>query len=284
MRILITGGIGFIGTNASIFFGKNKANKLVLVDNFSRPGVEKNASFLKKNFSNIKIVQSNILETNKYLSDLKKADLIIHLAGQTAVTSSIKNPNLDFNSNLIGGFKLLEAVRKHHPKSTLIFASTNKVYGNLEHHQFKKDIKNKRYNHLCHPKGIDEKENLEFISPYGCSKGALDQYFIDYGRIYGLKTIVFRQSCIYGPFQIGVEDQGWVSHFAKQLILKKPITIFGNGYQIRDLLNVKDLIQAYQLAIDNIEKINHLLGWQVKTDFKTGLKNMINWQKEFFKK
>lgn len=319
MNILITGGVGFIGTNTAIFFAKNKNNQITIVDNFSREGVDKNAAFLKKNYSNINIVKSNIADVNKYLSELKKADAIIHLAGQTAVTTSIANPLLDFQSNLYGGFLLLESVRKNNPNAAVIFSSTNKVYG---------DLKN-----ISRPQGIEEKEKLDFISPYGCSKGSLDLYFLDYHRIFDLNTVVFRQSCIYGPHQIGVEDQGWVAHFAKQFFWKKPITIFGDGKQIRDLLYVDDLISAYKIAIDKIKKIKGqvfnigggaknsysllqvidmlekyfqhkvkinfdkervgdqkffisankkiktLLGWQPKTDFKDGLNKLIVWQK-----
>lgn len=254
MNILITGGVGFIGTNTALFFGKNKRNKIVLVDDFSRPGVEINAKYLIKTLRNLKIIRSNVNQVERYLAYLKNSDVIIHLAGQTAVTTSIDNPTLDFASNLQGGFALLEAVRVHNPKAIILYSSTNKVYGNMHNHQIKKNDKTFQYEDLCHSRGIDEKEQLDFISPYGCSKGALDCYFQDYHRIYGLNTVVLRQSCIYGPFQIGVEDQGWVAHFAKQFLKKKPITIFGDGYQVRDLLHVNDLILAYGSAIQNIRK------------------------------
>lgn len=255
MNILITGGAGFIGTNTAIFFAKNKKNKITIVDNFSRVGVEKNASFLRKNFKNVKIIRSDVRITGNFLSDLKKSALIIHLAGQTAVTTSIKKPLLDFRSNLEGGFILLETVRKNNPGATVIYSSTNKVYGDLSHHKFEKNKETKQYKDFTTPLGVSESERLDFISPYGCSKGAVDLYFIDYHRIFSLNTVVFRQSCIYGPHQIGVEDQGWVAHFAKQFLFKKPITIFGDGYQVRDLLYVDDLIKAYEKAVKNISKI-----------------------------
>ncbi len=255
MKILITGGVGFIGTNAAIFFAKNKKNKVVIIDNFSRKEVDKNALFLKKKYPQIKIIKTNVVDTDKYSEEIKKTDVIIHLAGQTAVTTSIINPEKDFHSNIYSTFKLLETARINNPKTIFIYSSTNKVYGDLNNHQFKKNLKEKNYLDVCHPNGIDESENLDFISPYGCSKGAADLYCLDYGRVYNMNTVVFRQSCIYGPFQFGVEDQGWIAFFCKQFLFKKSLTIFGDGYQVRDLLFVEDLINAYQLAINDIKKV-----------------------------
>ena len=229
MNLLITGGVGFIGTNAAIFFSKNKKNRITIIDNFSREGVDKNALFLKKNYSQIKIIKTNVIDTDHYLKEIKQTDVIIHLAGQTAVTTSIIDPIKDFQSNIFSTFKLLEAMRNNNPKAIFIYSSTNKVYGDLNNHHFKKNLKEKNYLDLCHPTGIDESENLDFISPYGCSKGAADLYCLDYGRVYGLNTVVFRQSCIYGPFQFGVEDQGWIAFFSKQFLFKKSLTIFGDG-------------------------------------------------------
>lgn len=255
MKVVITGGAGFIGTNSAVRFAKD--NQVVVIDNFSRYGVEKNAEFLIRYFPKIKVVKSNIEEPKTYEKFITAADVIIHLAGQTAVTTSIADPMLDFRSNLLGTINLLETARKHAPEAVLIYSSTNKVYGNLSDHRIIKNLKEKKYEDGCHPGGLDEDEKIDFISPYGCSKGASDFYFLDYARIYGLNTVVFRQSCIYGPHQIGVEDQGWIAHFAKQYIFDKPITIFGDGYQVRDLLFVNDLIDAYKLAI---EKINRAKG------------------------
>ncbi|OGK37413.1 hypothetical protein A3F03_04185 [Candidatus Roizmanbacteria bacterium RIFCSPHIGHO2_12_FULL_41_11] len=253
MRMLITGGVGFIGTNATLYFQK-KGWTVHLVDNFSRYGVKHNARLLKNLTPDVQITHQDVGATDKYLAQLKKASVILHLAGQTAVTTSIAQPQKDFTANLQGSFRLLEAVRQHNPQAIVIYASTNKVYGNLSQHQLKKDEKNKRYKDTCHPDGIGEKEQLNFISPYGCSKGAVDQYMQDYARTYNLRTVVFRQSCIYGPFQMGVEDQGWVAHFAKQFLLGRLLTVYGNGYQVRDLLFVDDLLQAYDLAIKQIDK------------------------------
>ncbi len=254
MNLLITGGVGFIGTNCALFFHSKLKYDITIVDNFSRPGVEKNAEFLRKQIPSLKIIDADINHTEKYVSALKKADVIIHLAGQTAVTTSIKDPVADFKTNVEGGFKLLEAVRIHNPHAILLYSSTNKVYGDLLNHQVAQNKSKKRYDDLCHPHGITEDEQLNFISPYGCSKGTLDLYMQDYARTYNLKTVVFRQSCIYGPHQIGVEDQGWLAHFTKQYLHNKPLTIFGDGYQVRDLLYVDDLLEAYALAVENIDK------------------------------
>src|SRR3989339_500192 len=333
MNYLITGGVGFIGTNTAIYFSKNKKNKITIIDNFSRKQVDKNATFLKRNYPQIKIIKSNVEDTDKYIEEIEMADVIIHLAGQTAVTKSIANPDSDFQTNIFSTFKLLETVRQNNPNTIFIYSSTNKVYGDLSKHKFKKNLKEKNYLDICHPDGIDENENLDFISPYGCSKGAADLYCLDYGRVFNMNTVVFRQSCIYGPFQFGVEDQGWIAFFSKQFLFNKSLTIYGDGYQIRDLLYVEDLINAYDLAINNIkkvkgkafnigggiknaysllkvinilennfgykikinfdktrlgdqkyfvsknEKIKKILGWKPKTDFKKGIKSMINWQK-----
>lgn len=269
MKILITGGVGFIGTNTAKYFAK-KNHQVVVVDNFSRQKVEINAQFLRKNHPQIKIIKSDVSKIKNYEDFLKKADIIIHLAGQTAVTTSIKDPLNDFKNNIYESFKLLDFLRKNNPQAIIIYSSTNKVYGDLKNHQLKLDKKIGRYFDLCHPEGINEKENLNFISPYGCSKGASDLYFLDYARTFGLKTVVFRQSCIYGEHQIGVEDQGWVAHFTKQALEKKPITIFGDGYQVRDLLYVQDLVEAYELAVKKIEKIKGQalnIGGGVKNSF-----------------
>jgi CDP-paratose 2-epimerase len=255
MNILITGGVGFIGTNAARAFASDPANHITLVDNFSRHGVDINARLLKESFGNIEIVNADIREVNSYLSALKKADAVIHLAGQTAVTTSIKDPVLDFESNVRGGFILLEAIRAHNPDAVVIYSSTNKVYGDLAHHTMVKDEARRRYENADFPEGVDESERLNFISPYGCSKGSMDAYMEDYARMYGLKTVVFRQSCIYGPFQMGVEDQGWVAHFSMQFLKGKPLTLFGDGYQVRDLLFVDDLVDAYTRAIERVDTV-----------------------------
>ena len=187
---------------------------------------------------------------------MNNASEVFHLCAQVAVTSSVTNPLHDFEVNLNGTFHLLEAIRKSAHQPPLIFTSTNKVYGNLQ------DVKMLENGTRYYPsdkkmeqEGIDEKIPLDFHSPYGCSKGAADQYILDYSRTYGLKTAVFRMSCIYGPHQFGTEDQGWVAHFLISALEEKPITIYGNGKQVRDILFVEDLINAFVLAIKNIDKL-----------------------------
>lgn len=255
MKILITGGVGFIGTNTALSF-LAKGHEVCLVDNFSRKGVDSNANAIKSQYSQVQIIKSDVSQTKNFLAELRKAELIIHLAAQTAVTTSITSPQEDFDDNLVASFKLLEAIRQEASQATVIYASTNKVYGDLEAHRLQKDEHLKRYLNLDYPEGINESQPLEFISPYGCSKGSADQYFLDYARIFGLKTVVFRQSCIYGQYQMGVEDQGWLAHFSKQFLLNMPITIYGDGYQVRDLLFVEDLVEAYWLAHEQIDQIS----------------------------
>ena len=255
MNILITGGIGFIGTNTAKFFSeKYPHDNIFIVDNFSRKGVSINAEHLRDNYRNITIRACHIADIDAYLDLIKKVDVIIHLAGQTAVTTSITDPVLDFETNVVGSFRLLEAVRTHNPRAIILYSSTNKVYGDLSHHNLLKNEEKRIYENLTCPNGVDESEPLAFISPYGCSKGSMDEYMKDYSRIYGVKTIIFRQSCIYGRFQMGVEDQGWVAHFSKQFLKNQPIVVYGDGLQVRDLLFVDDLVLAYDKAINQADK------------------------------
>lgn len=255
MNILITGGAGFIGTNCVIGFMKQSyKTAITIVDNFSRKGISHNVRFIAKQYPHITIIKADIANIPAYKRELARADVIIHLAGQTAVTTSITDPATDFETNVIGGFRLLDAVRTRNPKAIFIYASTNKVYGNLSGHPLVLNKKKRQYENVAHPHGVTEYEPLSFISPYGCSKGAIDQYVHDYSHMFGLSTIVFRQSCIYGEHQMGVEDQGWVAHFSKQILQNKPITIYGNGFQVRDLLYADDLVNAYQLSINAIQR------------------------------
>lgn len=250
MRILITGGAGFIGANSATYFAK-RGHHVVIFDNLSRIGSEKNLEWIKDECS-VDFVKGDVRRFKELVGIITKKgpfDLILHLAAQVAVTTSVVNPREDFEINAIGTFNLLEAVRQHNPDATLIYASTNKVYGGME------DLKiienNGRYMYQDLPEGVDEKRNLDFHSPYGCSKGAADQYCRDYFRIYGLKTIILRQSCIYGYRQFGVEDQGWVAWFCIAAALGKPITIYGDGKQVRDVLFIDDLVKAFELAYEN---------------------------------
>ncbi|MGV3533407.1 MAG: NAD-dependent epimerase/dehydratase family protein, partial [Chthoniobacteraceae bacterium] len=183
----------------------------------------------------------------------KQFDLILHCAGQVAVTTSVIDPRDDFECNILGTFNLLEAMRKHCPGALLIYASTNKVYGGMEECVIVE--RNGRYEYANLPQGVSETQPLDFHSPYGCSKGAADQYVRDYARIYGLATTCFRQSCIYGYRQFGVEDQGWVAWFMIAHALQKPITIFGDGKQTRDILFIDDLIDSYIAAWQHRDKV-----------------------------
>jgi len=256
MKVLITGGAGFIGTNVALFhFGKK--DEVIIVDNLSRWGTELNLQLLKK-FPNLKFYKIDIRDRKNidkvFFKYRNKIDIVYHLAAQVAVTTSVVNPYEDFEINILGTINVLEAVRRFCPKTFLIFSSTNKVYGGMENVRLV--LKNGRYQYRDYPKGIAEDFHLDFHSPYGCSKGAADQYVRDYHRIYGLNTVVFRQSCIYGPNQFGVEDQGWVAYFTIAAILDLPITIYGDGKQVRDILYVKDLVKVYELSYKNRKSVS----------------------------
>ena len=181
------------------------------------------------------------------------ADVVINLASQVAVTLSVQDPREDFEINALGTFNVLEAVRHYCPDAAFLYASTNKVYGGMDEVRILED--ETRYRYVDYTMGIPENYPLDFHSPYGCSKGTGDQYTRDYARIYGLRTVTFRQSCIYGQRQFGVEDQGWVAHFVIAAVMKRPISIYGDGKQVRDLLHVSDLIRAYELSIANMDEI-----------------------------
>ena len=245
-RVLITGGAGFIGVNAARRFLQDGWDVCVW-DNLSRPGTGDNLQWLKSfgrfHFSGIDIRDEKTVTEH---SQRGRYDLVLHCAGQVAVSASLTNPRHDLENNVLGTFNLLEAVRRFCPEALFIFASTNKVYGSLEGLAVVE--RNGRYEWAGCPEGVSESQPLDFHSPYACSKGAADQYVRDYSRIYGLATVCFRQSCIYGYRQFGMEDQGWVAWFLIAHALRRPITIFGDGKQTRDLLFIDDLIDAYCLA------------------------------------
>lgn len=245
-KILITGGAGFIGIHTAKYFYK-KNFKIYIVDNLSRKGTAQNLKSLNKQIK-LSFFKIDIRNKKKIENLIKKYkfDIIIHLAAQVAVTTSVLNPIEDFEINVKGTLNILESIRKFSKNSYFINASTNKVYGKINEENLV--LLNKEYKLPKYSKGISELQKLDFQSPYGCSKGSADQYTNDYKNIYGLKTINFRQSCIYGPNQFGIEDQGWVSWFTIAILLNKKITVYGNGYQVRDLLYVDDLCNAYYLA------------------------------------
>lgn len=243
-KALVTGGAGFIGTNLVLRLLHDGWNVTVL-DNLSRKGTKINLDLIKKSAKKgyLNVLTRDIRENNIF-DKLVSTDAIFHLAGQTAVTTSVIHPKEDFEINLFGTFNLLESIRKNKSKAVLVYASTNKVYGSLEH--LKREVL---------MKGISEDTNLDFHSPYGCSKGSAESYVRDYARIYGIKSVVFRQSCIYGIHQMGVEDQGWVAHIGANAILDKTINIYGSGKQIRDLLYIDDLIDLYLLSVQKQNKV-----------------------------
>jgi len=249
-RMLITGGAGFIGTNTALYFAK-KGYAITLFDNLSRIGTKENLAYLQKQIPRLSFVQGDIRDASVVTKVVSRQDIIFHFAAQVAVTTSVRNPKEDFEINAGGTMNVLEAVRQINPHAIVIYSSTNKVYGGLEHLKVKE--KSTRYDCLEKPFGVDEKTPLDFHSPYGCSKGSADQYVRDYHRLYGLNTIVFRQSCVYGSHQFGVEDQGWLAWFLIATLFDIPLTIYGNGKQVRDLLSVDDLILAYEKAIDQIK-------------------------------
>ncbi len=249
--VWITGGAGFIGSNAASRFLK-LGSKVVVFDNLSRNGTEKNLNWLESFKGNLCFEKSDIRDQEKVYGSIKlhKPDLILHEAAQVAVTTSVVDPRNDMNINILGTFNVLDAIRLHSPESIFINASTNKVYGHLD--QFKVDENPLRY-FLTEGNGVTENTPLDFFSPYGCSKGAADQYTIDFARLYNLKTVSLRQSCIYGYRQLGIEDQGWVAWFIIASVLGKKITVYGNGKQVRDLLFIDDLIDCYSMAAESIQ-------------------------------
>ncbi len=254
MKYLLIGGCGFIGCNFAEKLVESGCHVL-LADNLSRKGAIDNLQYLQNQYKNEIVFEHLDIRCNydKLLILMDKVDVVYHLAAQVAVTTSVKSPREDFEINALGTFNVVEAIRNSQRKPILLYASTNKVYGGME------DIavveKNNRYMYRDFKKGIPENKLLDFHSPYGCSKGVGDQYVKDYARIYGIKTVVLRQSCIYGKRQFGIEDQGWVAWFTIASLLDKQITVYGNGKQVRDVLYVDDLFEAWKLATDRIDEV-----------------------------
>jgi CDP-paratose 2-epimerase len=255
-HVLITGGAGFIGTNLADHLLEN-GYPVTVFDNLSRPEVEKNLRWLKaKHAEKLNVVIADIRDIHAVGEAVQHASHIFHFAAQVAVTSSLYNPAYDYEVNVKGTMNFLEAIRKSTHQPSLIFTSTNKVYGNLSDIEVRKNTT--RYypdDKEIEQTGINENRNLDFHSPYGNSKGSADQYVLDYARSFGIRSVVFRMSCIYGPHQHGTEDQGWVAHFILRALKNKSITLFGDGMQVRDILYVDDLINAFLLAWKNINRL-----------------------------
>ncbi len=251
MKHLITGGAGFIGCNLAHTLLAEREQVTVL-DNLSRPGTAQNLAWLRDQHGpDFEFVQADVRDAGAMQAAVQGHEVVYHLAGQVAVTTSVNNPREDFEINALGSFNVLEAARQAKPMPIFFYASTNKVYGGMEHVQIVEQPT--RYSYADLPAGVSETQLLDFHSPYGCSKGTADQYVRDYSRIYGLQTVVFRQSCIYGPRQLGVSDQGWVAHFVIASVLNRPLMIYGDGKQVRDLLFIDDLVAAYCTALKQID-------------------------------
>ena len=259
MKYLITGGCGFVGSNLAQEVLR-RGEELVIFDNLYRLGSEKNLEWLKQQGEFV-FYRSDIRNADdvSYVVEKEMPDVIFHVAGQVAMTTSLDRPRFDFEINVNGTFNLLEAVRKFCPKTPIFYSSTNKVYGDLEKYDYEEQ--GLRYVNLKYPQGLPESIPLDFRTPYGCSKGAADQYMKDYYLCYGIKTVTFRHSSIFGGRQFSSFDQGWIGWFAQQAInvknnqLKGPFTISGNGKQVRDVLFADDLVSCYFSALDHIDQI-----------------------------
>jgi len=257
MKLLITGGCGFLGSNLASD-ALARGDELVVFDNLYRNGSRENLTWLQTQ-GKFTFEHGDIRNQNDITRVIQafKPDAIFHLAGQVAMTTSIANPRMDFEVNVMGTHNLLEAVRQHAPNATVVYSSTNKVYGDLEQYTYAET--DTRYQCIEHPDGFDEETQLSFHSPYGCSKGAADQYMLDYARIFGLNTVVFRHSSMYGGRQFATYDQGWVGWFCQKAIeaskslLNEPFTISGTGKQVRDVLHADDMKRLYMAAVNHID-------------------------------
>lgn len=253
-HVLITGGAGFIGTNLAHRL-LSDGRHVVVFDNLARQGVERNLEWLRREHGDLVTFRhADVRNAGAVHDAVRGASEVFHFAAQVAVTTSLTSPVDDFEVNARGTLNVLEAIRNSAHRPPLFFTSTNKVYGGLE--ELRMDEAGDRYSPrrtavLEH--GVGESRPLDFHSPYGCSKGAADQYIRDYARSYGLRTVVFRMSCIYGPHQFGTEDQGWVAHFLIRALNHEPITIYGDGRQVRDILYADDVVDAFLLASEHID-------------------------------
>jgi CDP-paratose 2-epimerase len=254
---LITGGAGFIGSNVAHAL-LSAGRRVILFDNLSRPGVEQNWLWLHGRFEDsVRLINADVRDADAVRDAVAQASQVFHFAAQVAVTTSLADPCEDFEVNARGTLNVLEAIRARKERPSLLFTSTNKVYGELNDVPLR--VNGDRYepqDSALRQRGIGESRPLDFHSPYGCSKGAADQYVIDYARTFDIPAVVFRMSCIYGPRQFGTEDQGWVAHFLIQALKGNPVTLYGDGMQVRDILFVEDLVRAMLLAQENVRRLS----------------------------
>ena len=257
MNYLITGGCGFVGSNLAAHL-LAKGEKVLVFDNLSRHGSAENLEWLRS-LGAVEFIKGDVRNFAEIDSAIERLQprAIFHLSGQVAMTTSMNDPRRDFETNVVGSFNVLESVRLHCPSTPIIYSSSNKVYGELVGVELREDAT--RYSAPAFPRGIDESAPLDFQTPYGCSKGAADQYMLDYARVFGLNTVVFRHSTIFGGRQFATFDQGWVGWFCQQALevqrnpSREPFTISGDGKQVRDLLFVEDAVACYLAAVDNIK-------------------------------
>ena len=253
--VLVTGGAGFVGTNVVDRLASD-GDFVILYDDLSRQGVERNLHWLlEQHPDDIEVQIGSVCERSRLRRLVGRADAVIHLAAQVAVTTSLGDPRADFETNLQGTLNVLESMRPLDRPPHLVFTSTNKVYGRLRGVELREDELHYMPRSPAYARGVSELQGLDFCSPYGCSKGGADQYVLDYARSFDLPTTVFRMSCIYGPHQHGTEDQGWVAHFMLRALRGRPITIYGDGKQVRDILYVDDLVEAFSLALSRRSEV-----------------------------
>ncbi|KKB12549.1 CDP-paratose 2-epimerase [Devosia geojensis] len=254
--IVVTGGSGFIGSNLADSLLAD-GEEVIVLDNLSRPGVEQNLAWLtEKHGKRVHSFVADVRDLAGIEGALADAKAVYHLAAQTAVTTSLVEPIEDFEVNARGTLNVLEAVRRAGGQAPVVFASTNKVYGGLD--DMAMAVRRGRYepaDELTAARGIGEDRRLDFCTPYGCSKGVADQYVLDYAKFYGVRTAVLRMSCIYGPRQFGTEDQGWIAHFLIRALKGEPITVYGDGMQVRDVLHVADAVAAYRAVLKAIDRV-----------------------------
>jgi CDP-paratose 2-epimerase len=253
---LITGGAGFVGSNLANRL-MSVGRRVRVLDNLSRPGVEQNLQWLRQQHGNLlEFVRADVRDAAAVKEAMAGVQQVFHFAAQVAVTTSLEDPREDFAVNALGTLNVLEAARSRPVPPAVLMTSTNKVYGGLE--DLALSVQGQRYlpvDDKVAATGIGEDRPLDFHSPYGCSKGTADQYVVDYARSYGMSTLVFRMSCIYGPRQFGTEDQGWVAHFILRALRGERITLYGDGMQVRDVLFIDDLVDAFLLAEQNAPRL-----------------------------